>query len=393
MNKGSAPVLSSRSKGTLLPMPERTRAVSAILPWLGLFLFLGTLFLPGVYYAGDKYWLPLFTRYMALAIFALSTDLIWGYTGLLSLGQGLYFGLGAYMVGYSLKLQSAANEAGRKLVAAPDMALPDFMEYCRLPAVPGWIAPLINIWLALALAVILPTLVAMLFGSLTFHRRIKGVYFSIVTQALVLAVYTFVVSQQPYTGGIVGMTKLAKLELFGHRFVMLSLYNLITGILVACALLCAILMKSKFGKVITGIRDSEYRVMALGYNAAMYKTFVFALAGGLAGLAGALYVSALGTTGPDSFQIGFSIEVVIFVAVGGRGTLIGAILGAVLVNLASTYINDEFKQAWPFILGALFIIVVVFMPNGIIGVLRRIPAVTKKLLFRKKPTTHREGHV
>jgi urea transport system permease protein len=337
-----------------------------------LVLFLAALFLPGIMLARDRYWLPLFSKFMALALFALSVDLIWGYTGLLSLGQGLYFGLGAYAVGYSLKLQHAARAAGKPLVAGADMALPDFMEYCRLPAVPAWIAPLINIWLALALAVLLPLLAATLFGFTTFRLRIKGVYFSLITQALVLAVFTLVVNQQPYTGGVVGMTYLAKLELFGHTFHMADLYFLITGVLVLCFLACGLLVRSKFGKVLTAIRDNEHRVMALGYNTALYKTFVFALAGALAGLAGALYVSAYGTTGPDSLGIAFSIEVVVLVAVGGRGTLVGAILGAILVNLANTYINNEYKEAWPIILGGLFVGVVLLLPDGILGGLQRL---------------------
>jgi urea transport system permease protein len=347
-------------------------ARSTLLTWTGCAAFLAILFIPGFVLADDKYWLPLFTRYMALALFALSVDLVWGYTGLLSLGQGLYFGLGAYCVGYSLKLRSAALEAGKPFVAAPDMALPDFMAYCRLDAVPGWIAPLINLWLALGLAVLLPMAVAALFGFITFWRRIKGVYFSLITQALVLAVFTLVVNQQPYTGGVVGMTKLAKLELFGRKFQGPDLYFLITGILSLCFVGCLLLMRGKLGRILTAIRDSEYRVLSLGYNTAMYKTFIFALAGGLAGLAGALYVSALGTTGPDRLGIGFSIEVVILVAVGGRGTLFGAVLGAVLVSLANTYINDSYKQAWPLILGGLFILVVVFLPDGIVGSARNL---------------------
>jgi len=225
---------------------------------------------------------------------------------------------------------------------------------------------------ALAVAVILPTAVAALFGLVTFARGIKGVYFSLITQTLVLAIYTLFVNQQPYTGGVVGMTRLAKLNLLGHPFVRVDLYLLITTILVLCYLVLAAVMRSKFGKVLTAIRDSEYRVLALGYKTAMYKTFVFAVAGGLAGLAGALYVSALGTAGPDQLKIEFSIEAVILVAVGGRGTLIGAILGTILVCLANTYINDEFNQAWPIILGSLFILVVVFLPEGIVGGIGRL---------------------
>lgn len=355
-----------------IPAP-RSRAL-AIVGQVASALFLFGLFIPGPVFSAvhDRYWLELFTRYLALALFALSIDLIWGYTGLLSLGQGLFFGLGAYATGYSLKLRAAALAAGKPLVAAPDMALPDFMFFGGLSQVPAWARPLINIYLALALAVVLPTLLGALFGLVTFRRRIKGVYFSLITQALVLAAYTLVDNQLPYTGGRVGMPGLADLELFGHTFQGLSLYLLITATLVVCYLGCFALVRSKFGKVLTAIRDSETRVLALGYNTALYKTFVFALAGGLAGLAGALYVAALGTTGPDVLETGFSIEAVILVAVGGRGTLIGAVLGAVLVNLAKTNINNEFKQAWPIFLGTLFMLVVVFMPDGLVGSLRKL---------------------
>src|SRR5947208_8040780 len=335
-------------------------------------LFLLCLLAPPFYYDDDHYRTEQLAKIAALALFALSVDLIWGYTGLLSLGQGLYFGLGAYAVGYSLKLQHAANAAKKPLIAAPDMAMPDVMEYCRLPGVPAWIAPLINIWLALGLAVLLPLAVATIFGLVTFRLRIKGVFFALITQALVLAVYTLVVNQQPYTGGVVGMTYLAKLELFGHKFVMADMYFLVTTVLVVCFLACAILVHTKFGQILTAIRDNENRVLALGYNTAMYKTFIFAISGALAGLAGALFVSAYGTTGPDSLGIAWSIEVVVWVAVGGRGTLVGAILGAVLVGLANTYFNDKYSEAWPVILGSLFIGVVLFLPEGILGGLRSL---------------------
>ena len=348
-------------------------------------LFLLSLFLPPFLFGTDRYWLPLFTKYVSIALFALSVDLIWGYTGLLSLGQGLYFGLGSYAIGYSLKLQKTAEVAG----APPGtVLLPDFMEYCRLPAVPVWVAPLIHIWLAIAVAVLLPTLVATLFGLVMFRLRVKGVYFSLITQALVLAVFTFVVNQQPYTGGVVGMTYLAKLQLFGHTFVMRDMYLLTAGVLVVCFLACWWLVHSKFGRVLTAIRDNEYRVLALGYDTAMYKTFVFALAGGLAGISGALYTAANGTAGPEHLGIAFSIEVVILVAVGGRGTLVGAILGAILVRLGNTWFNNEFKKAWPIILGLLFVLVVVFMPDGILGTARKVPGWVKKLLApAKQPVT------
>jgi urea transport system permease protein len=363
--------------------------------WIGrifIALFLVALFAPVVLYADDRYWLPMITRYMCMALFALSVDLIWGYTGLLSLGQGLYFGLGVYAIGYSLKLQRAAILAATQAHTAPDftpgpdMAMPDFMGYCGLTHVPFWIAPFINIWLAIALAVLVPTLIAAVFGGIAFVRRIKGVYFSLITQAVLLAVFTLVDNQQPYTGGRVGMTYLAKLELFGKTFEMRSMFLLVTGTLVAIFLLCYWLTGSKFGKLLTAIRDNEYRVMALGYNTAMYKTFVFALAGAIAGIAGALYAATMGTAGPDRFGVVASIEIVIMVAVGGRGTLVGAVLGALLVSTGESLFSD-FKigdsdiQTWPIIMGALFIGVVLFMPNGIMGALRNLTARLQQRFF------------
>src|SRR5262245_5888138 len=267
------------SKATPLAPPLAPPGSAGLLGRVAAIAFVFAWFLPGVVLADDKYWLPLFSKFMALALLALSVDLIWGYTGLLSLGQGLYFGLGAYAVGYSLKLRQAALSAGLPFTAGPNMALPDFMSYCRLEAVPAWSAPLINIWLALALAVIVPTLVAALFGWVTFRRGIKGVYFSLITQALLLAVFTLVDDQQAYTGGRVGMVGLAKLELFGIRFEHLKLFNLVAGVLAVCFLLCWLLMQSKVGKILTAVRDSEYRLLALGYNTAAYKTFIFALSG------------------------------------------------------------------------------------------------------------------
>ncbi len=377
--------------------PAAPAAPAAPRRWFGrvaVLLFLAALFLPAYFLEGDRYWMPVVTRYMCLALFAVSVDLVWGYTGLLSLGQGLYFGLGVYAMGYCLKLRQAAQVAASlsglppDYTPGPEMAIPDFMDYCRLPHVPFWIQPLINVWLALTLAVVLPTLVAGLFGAVTFWRRIKGVYFSLITQALLLAVFTLIDNQQPYTGGRVGMNYLARLQLFGVTFDMEKLFYLVTGVLVVVFLACWWLMGSKFGKLLTAIRDNEYRVMALGYNTAMYKTFTFALAGAIAGLAGALYAATIRTAGPDRFGAVASIEIVIMVAVGGRGTLVGAVLGALLVSAGESLFSDvrlgeSDIQIWPIVMGALFIAVVLFMPEGIIGWCRALPARLTKWFSRK----------
>ena len=236
-------------------------------------LTLVLLFVPPLLFPKEGYWLGLFAKFMALAILAISVDLVWGYTGLLSLGQGLFFGLGAYMVAYSLTLQRAAARAGVAVGVAP----PQFMQYTGtapndpsyvVPPALKFIAPLGDVWVALAAAVLLPLLVAALFGWVTFRLRIKGVYFALVTQALLLAVFTLVRNQQRYTGGVVGIKDLADLQLFGVRF---NLYQhlrplcwLIAGVLAGCLLLSAWLVRTKFGKVLTAVRDNENSVLALG---------------------------------------------------------------------------------------------------------------------------------
>jgi urea transport system permease protein len=323
----------------------------------------------------DQYWLGLSAKFMALAILALSVDLVWGYTGLLSLGQGVYFGLGAYMVAYSLTLQKAAKDMNVAVGVAP----PQFMQYTGpapndpsyvVPPALSIIAPLGNIWLALALAVLLPAVLAALFGLVTFRLRIRGVYFALVTQAFLLAAFILVRNQQRFTGGVVGIKDLSYLELLGHTFNLSpqhiqGLNYLIAGMLVVCFLLCAALVRTKFGKILTAIRDNENRVLALGYNTAMYKTFLFAFAGGLAGLAGALYVAANRVCDSLYLSVPFSIEAVVWVAVGGRGNLLGAVVGAILVGFSMSFISSAFPDYWQLILGALFVLVVLFLPRGL----------------------------
>jgi len=336
------------------------------------FLFLAALLTPPLFYGDDELRCEQFTKFAALGILALSIDLIWGYTGLLSLGHGLYFGLGAYAVGYSLKLQRAALNAGLPFTSSPDMALPDFMEYSRLEAVPEWIRPFIDIYFAIGVAILLPAIVAALFGFVTFRLRIKGVYFSLITQALILAMYLMVIRNQPQTGGEVGMTYLNRLTLFGYQFPnSYQLYYLVAPILILCFLGCAWLMASKFGQILTAIRDNENRVMALGYDPAVYKTIIFSLSGALAGLAGALYVAGNRSIGPDVLRVDFSIIAVVWVAVGGRGTLSGAIIGVYLVGFTGTMINEEYPTLWKVLQGAMFIGVVLFLPEGIVGLIRK----------------------
>lgn len=384
------------------PAAPRSRT-NDLLPWA--LLLLGLALVP-VLVGDSDYRMAQFAKYLALAILALGIDLVWGYTGMLTLGQGLYFGLGAYSLAYCLEMQQVAATAGAK----PGTVAPGFMNYTNLPVThpdyqPPWalkyIAPLADTWVALAAAVLLPVVVATLFGLVTFRLRIRGVYFALITQALLLAVYTLVLNQQPLTGGFVGIKNLADLKLLGLTFNdglhARAMYFLCAGVLVVCLFACWLLVHSKVGNVLTAIRDSENRVLALGYSPASYKIFIFAFAGALAGIGGALYTAANGLAGPGYLDVTFSIFFVILVAVGGRGTLFGAVLGAVLVSTARDRISElnagPFNGAeyWPIVLGILFIVVVLFLPDGIVGGLRKLLARFRRARGAKRVALRGEG--
>ena len=271
--------------------PATPPLIIKMIPWLVLCARRG---IPPLLMGDNDYRMAQFAKYLALAILALGIDLIWGYTGLLSLGQGLYFGLGAYRVAYGLEMQQVADDAHRPPGTVPPGFMTNYMPITNPGYVEPWalkyIAPLANTWVALGAAVLLPVLAATLFGLVTFRLRIRGVYFALITQALLLAIYTLFLNQQPLTGGFVGIKNLADLQLFGFIFNdskhAIDTYYLVAAVLLVCLGGCWLLVHSKVGKVLTAIRDNENRVLALGYNPAAYKLFVFAIAGGLAGVAG-----------------------------------------------------------------------------------------------------------
>lgn len=474
-----------------------------------LLLIIPQLFPTGIDAKSQQNWLDLFAKFMAMAILALSVDLVWGYTGLLSLGQGVFFGIGAYMIAYCLTLHKAAEDAkprktdgdpitvtlryqgdfpspkviyvndGKyriesmqfqvlkasaagltavvtKLPAAsldPDTAeqihndtldltgpvgkkqplvlkgevpeekilrrleqegdrlylevtgngskgdgeftlvlIPEIDEYMKPGEVPpqfmqytgfapndpnyvpppglAFIAPLGNEGVAIVASLLLPALVAGLFGWVIFRLRVRGVYFALVTQAFLMAVFLSVRNQQRFTGGVVGIKDMSSLVLFGKSFdaaehVRSTVY-LVAAALVISYFLCALLVRSKFGKILTAIQDNENRVLALGYNTALYKTAVFAFAGLLAGLAGALYVLANHPVCDTVYlSVPFSIECVIWVAIGGRGGLFGATLGALLVGFGQYYVSSALPEFWPIVLGLLFVVTVLFLPRGL----------------------------
>jgi urea transport system permease protein len=285
----------------------------------------------------------------------------------LSLGQGVFFGLGAYCMGMYLALQ-----IGSESVYGSE--LPDFMVWTQVQELPLFWYPFKSFWGGLIGAILVPVLFALVFGFLSFRSRIKGVYFAILTQALAFAAWLVFNRNETRLGGTNGLTDFK--QLLGFRLsdpgTQRGLYLLTVLALGVAYLLCRYIVASRAGKVLIAIRDSESRVTFSGYTPWKYKLFVFIVAAGLAGLAGMLYVPQVGIITPAQIGVLPSLEVVIWVAVGGRGTLIGAIIGAVAVNYGRSVLTNYFPEAWPFILGGLFVVVVTLFPDGLVGLLRRL---------------------
>jgi urea transport system permease protein len=316
--------------------------------------------------------LRLVGRFLSLAIVALGIDLIWGYTGLLSLGHGIFFALGGYALAMHLNLQIPVGK------------IPEFFTLYGVEKLPAIWQPFHSFPFTILALIIIPGIVAGLIGYLVFRNRIKGVYFSILTQAALLVFYNFFNGQQKLINGTNGL-KTDTEKIFG---VLASSPNaqrgfyITTVILLALVyLLCRWLTSGRFGRLLMAIRDDETRVRFSGYNPTGYKVLVFAISGAIAGIAGALYTVQTGIINPSIMQVAFSIEMVIWVAVGGRGTLIGAILGTMLVRLAQTFLSESFPEIWLFFQGALFLIVVTVLPDGIIGWLKDYGSPKLRSLF------------
>ncbi|MBM4126225.1 MAG: urea ABC transporter permease subunit UrtC [Nitrospira sp.] len=308
-----------------------------------------------------------FGKFLCFAILALGLDLTWGYCGVLSMGQGVFFGFGAYCMGMYLALQ-----IGKESVYGSD--LPDFMVWTQVKELPLFWYPFKSFWGGILGAILVPVIFATIFGFLAFRSRIKGVYFAIITQALAFAAWLVFNRNETRLGGTNGLTDFK--QVLGYRLsdpsTQLGLYILTVLALIASYLLCRWIVASRAGKVLIAIRDSESRVTFSGYTPWVYKLFVFVVAAGLAGLAGMLYVPQVGIITPAQIGVLPSLEVVIWVAVGGRGTLIGAILGAVVVNFGRSVLTNYFPEAWPFILGGLFVVVVTMFPDGLVGIIRKL---------------------
>jgi urea transport system permease protein len=312
------------------------------------------------------YFVSLFGKYVCYALLALSIDLIWGYAGILSLGHGAFFALGGYAMGMYLMRQVGS----RGVYANP--ILPDFMVFLNWPELPLYWYGFNHFVYAMLMVVLVPGLLAFVFGWFAFRSRVTGVYLSIITQAMTFALMLGFFRNNFGFGGNNGLTDFK--DILGFNIQAETTRNALFFCsciaLISCFLICRALVTSKYGKVLVAVRDAESRVRFLGYRVESYKLFVFTLSACMAGIAGALYVPQVGIINPGEFAPANSIEAVIWVAVGGRGTLTGAVLGAFLVNYAKTYFTSGFLAPyWLFVLGGLFVAVTLLLPRGIVGTL------------------------
>jgi len=309
----------------------------------------------------SAYGLTLTGKILCYAIVALALDLVWGYAGLLSLGHGLFFALGGYAMGMYLMREAAGD------------GLPAFMTFLSWTELPWYWAGTQHFLWALCLVVLAPGLLALVFGFFAFRSRIKGVYFSIMTQALTFAGMLLFFRNETGFGGNNGFTNFRSILGFsitapGTR---VALFIAIVLLLAASLAIGFALARSKFGRVLTALRDAENRLMFCGYDPRGYKLFVWTLSAVICGLAGALFVPLVGIINPSEMSPTNSIEAAVWVALGGRGTLIGPLLGAGVVNGAKSWFTVAFPEYWLFFLGALFILVTLYLPRGILGLIKR----------------------
>ncbi len=311
----------------------------------------------------SDYLVPLLGKYLAFAMLALALDLVWGYCGILSLGHGAFFALGGYAMGMYLMRQIGP----RGVYGNP--VLPDFMVFLNWQELPWFWLGFDQFWFAALMAILVPGALAFCFGWFAFRSRVTGVYLSIITQALTFALMLAFFRNDMGFGGNNGLTDFK--DILGYPVqadgTRLALFVLSAAALAGGYLLCRWVVTSKFGKVLVAVRDAESRTRFLGYRVESYKLVVWTLSAMLAGLAGALYVPQVGIINPSEFAPAASIEMVIWVAVGGRGTLVGAALGALVVNAGKTWFTGAIPEFWLFALGGLFVFVTLFLPKGILG--------------------------
>jgi len=309
-----------------------------------------------------SYWLNLISKYLVFGVVGVGIVLAWGYGGILSLGQGLFFGIGGYLMAMYLKLQASAPN------------LPDFMVWSSTEVLPWWWKPYYSLTVTLISIAVIPTVLAFVFAYAVFRKRVGGVYFAIVTLALALTLTVMLVGQQGYTGGANGITDfrtLAGMSIISDK-AKLVLYFVQVVILFIVMGIGTAIVKSRLGKILIAIRDREDRVRFSGYDTALFKAFIFTVSALFSALGGALYSLQVGLITPTLVGVVASIEMIIYVAVGGRLSIVGAVVGALLVGWSKSVISESFPTIWLFFLGGLFIVITMFLPSGLAGLFSRI---------------------
>lgn len=312
-----------------------------------LFLILGLFPL-----AGQLFYTQLITKYLVFFILAYSLDILWGYAGLMNLGHAVLFGIGGYTMALCLSAQSG---------------IPDFMARCGVTQMPLWLKILSNPAVGILAGILLPALLAWLLGRFLFYSRVGGVFFAVITLALAQIFSLFVQSQQKYLGGFNGIGGLPGLSLFGTPLDLNQSYYFVFAVVVLVYAFCRVLMNSRFGLILRGIRENGARLEFLGCSPASFQSAVFAVSGALAGLAGVLYAPVNGMVAPNDVGIEFSTAMIVWLAIGGRGNLTGAAVGAILINVVGNALSEQFGAFWQLLLGLLIITVVFFVPDGIVG--------------------------
>jgi len=329
---------------------------------------LGNLLIPpGQFGHVPTYMVSLMGKYLSYAILALALDLVWGYCGILSLGHGAFFALGGYAMGMYLMRQIG----DRGVYANP--LLPDFMVFLNWRELPWYWQGFDQFWFTCIMIVLVPGILAFVFGFLAFRSRVTGVYLSIITQAMTYALLLAFFRNDMGFGGNNGLTDFKDIlgQPIAANTTRAALFAATAITLALSVLVCSMIVNSKLGKVMIAVRDAESRTRFLGYRVEYVKLFAFTVSAVMAGIAGALYVPQVGIINPGEFDPANSIEVVIWTAVGGRGTIIGPIIGAVVVNLGKSYFTGALPELWLFALGALFVFVTLFMPKGLVGLLNQ----------------------
>jgi urea transport system permease protein len=334
--------------------------------------------------------LNLVGKYLTFGFVAIGLVLLWGRCGILSLGQGVFFGLGGYCMAMFLKLE-ASDPVSTAIQTTP--GIPDFMDWNQITTLPWFWEPFKSLSCTICAVFLLPGIVAFLIGWAMFRRRVGGVYFAIITQAIALIMSLGIDGNQGFTGGRNGITDLKTLLGWDIRTTgaQYTLYFVCVALLILAALFAKYIVNTRLGRVLVAIRDREERVRFSGYNVAMMRTFAFTLAAMLSGLGGALFVLQVGFMSPSLIGIVPSIEMVIFTAVGGRLSVVGAILGCLIVNFGKTSFSEAFPDAWLYLMGGTFIAVVMFFPDGLAGIIERSGAFKQKLTTLGGKISHLVG--